>query len=281
KGIAQRSGHPGLAFRGMINLLRERHHEDKQAKKNAIYYSAVIRVVIKKLVRSKDCAGREIEAEDPDNGAPILTKGNPRMGGEGELPKERTQSKMAKALRCVGRGHTLRDLSPNAEMSREGYDHAVNCLENTKVLKQVVESGEEATMSPVGLGYPKAKRRLERKWTQRSVIMPKRRIYRWQERNTDARQRIVGPWAWQGHGLGSAMVPQRRDFRGGIDPLLSWRESVGRKRGRGGGESRGKLQVPRQGRRAEAKELHKTGVNGLLIKISENEGLRVDAGVLD
>ncbi|RWV85837.1 hypothetical protein GW17_00052338 [Ensete ventricosum] len=25
----------GLAFRGTVNLLRERHHEDKQAKKNA------------------------------------------------------------------------------------------------------------------------------------------------------------------------------------------------------------------------------------------------------
>ncbi|RWW49930.1 hypothetical protein BHE74_00043843 [Ensete ventricosum] len=42
-----------------------------------------------------------------------------------------------------------------------------------------------------------------------------------------------------------------------------------------------KLQVPRHGRKAEAKELHKTGVNKLLIKIAENEGLRVDAGVLD
>ncbi|RWW73819.1 hypothetical protein BHE74_00018266 [Ensete ventricosum] len=77
------------------------------------------------------------------------------------------------------------------------------------------------------------------------------------------------------------MVSQRRDFYGVIDPLLSWRESIGRKRGRGDGECRGKLQVPRQGRRAEAKELHKANVNGLLIKITENEGLQVDAGVLD
>ncbi|RWW35809.1 hypothetical protein BHE74_00059219 [Ensete ventricosum] len=77
------------------------------------------------------------------------------------------------------------------------------------------------------------------------------------------------------------MVPQRRDFRGVIDPLLSWRESVGRGRSREGGEYKGKLQVPRQGRRAKAKELHKTGVNGLLIKIAENGGLRVDAGVLN
>ncbi|RWW21452.1 hypothetical protein GW17_00014390 [Ensete ventricosum] len=33
--------------------------------------------------------------------------------------------------------------------------------------------------------------------------------------------------------------------------------------------------------RAEAKELHKTDVDELLIKIAESEGLRVDAGVLD
>ncbi|RRT41960.1 hypothetical protein B296_00031295 [Ensete ventricosum] len=77
------------------------------------------------------------------------------------------------------------------------------------------------------------------------------------------------------------MVPQRWDFRGVIDPLLSWRESVGRKRGQGGRECNDKLQVPRQGGRVEAKELHKIGVNGLLIKIAESEGLRVDAGVLD
>ncbi|RZR79748.1 hypothetical protein BHM03_00005554 [Ensete ventricosum] len=74
---------------------------------------------------------------------------------------------------------------------------------------------------------------------------------------------------------------RRRDFRGVIDPLLSWRKSVGRKRGRGCGEYKGKLQVPRQGEMTEAKELHKTGVDGLLIKIAESEGLRVDAGMLD
>ncbi|RWW04449.1 hypothetical protein BHE74_00009540 [Ensete ventricosum] len=90
-----------------------------------------------------------------------------------------------------------------------------------------------------------------------------------------ARQRIVGPWAWQHHGT------QRRDFRGVIDPLLSWRESIVRKRDRGGGKCRSKLQVPRQGGRAEAKEFHMTDVDGLLIKITESEGLRVNAGVLD
>ncbi|RRT35345.1 hypothetical protein B296_00050296 [Ensete ventricosum] len=145
-----------------------------------------------------------------------------------------------------------------------------NDWRNTKVMKQVVERGEEATTSLEGLSYPKAKPRLERRWTRRSVIVPQRRIYRLRRKGhrckaTDSR----------------AMVPQRRDFRGVIDLWLSWRESVGRKRGRGGGECRGKLQVPKQGGRAEAKELHKTGVNGLLIKIAENEGLRIDARVLD
>ncbi|RWW44877.1 hypothetical protein BHE74_00049333 [Ensete ventricosum] len=69
---------------------------------------------------------------------------------------------------------------------------------------QVVERGEKATTSPEGLNYPK-----------------------------NTRKQIVGP------GLGSTMVPQRRDFHGVIDPLLLWRESVGRKRGRGGGEYEG------------------------------------------
>ncbi|RRT34371.1 hypothetical protein B296_00025696 [Ensete ventricosum] len=89
-------------------------------------------------------------------------------------------------------------------------------------------------------------------------------------RSPSAMQRIVGPWAWQHYST------QRRDFRGVIDPLLSWRESIGRKRGRGDGEYKDKLQVPRQGGRAGAKELYKTGVDGLLIKIAESEGLRID-----
>ncbi|RZS13938.1 hypothetical protein BHM03_00045579 [Ensete ventricosum] len=75
------------------------------------------------------------------------------------------------------------------------------------------------------------------------------------------------------------MVPQRRDFRGVIDPLLSLEGGIGRKRGRGGGQCKGKLQVPRQGVKAEAKKLHETYIDGLLIKIAESEGLRVDAGV--
>ncbi|RZS14821.1 hypothetical protein BHM03_00046558 [Ensete ventricosum] len=70
-------------------------------------------------------------------------------------------------------------------------------------------------------------------------------------------------------------------FHGIIDPLLLWRESISRKKGRGGGECRGKLQVPKQGERAETKELRKISVDGLLIKIVESEEVRVDVGVLD
>ncbi|RRT63650.1 hypothetical protein B296_00016182 [Ensete ventricosum] len=73
-------------------------------------HSNTIRVVIKKLVPSEDCASRGIKAQDPDNGAPILAKFGdfesyeatdcPReilhpgvtreWVGEGKLPKERT-----------------------------------------------------------------------------------------------------------------------------------------------------------------------------------------------
>ncbi|RWW63229.1 hypothetical protein BHE74_00029603 [Ensete ventricosum] len=69
--------------------------------------------------------------------------------------------------------------------------------------------------------------------------------------------------------MGSA-VPWYRRGRTSviIDPLLSWRESVGRK---------GAEEVEN----AKAKELYKTSVDGLLIKIAKSKGLRVDAGVLD
>ncbi|RWW58471.1 hypothetical protein BHE74_00034662 [Ensete ventricosum] len=37
---------------------------------------------------------------------------------------------------------------------------------------RVVERDEEVTTSSEGLSYPKAKRRLERKWTRRSATVP-------------------------------------------------------------------------------------------------------------
>ncbi|RRT38339.1 hypothetical protein B296_00037179 [Ensete ventricosum] len=129
---------------------------------------------------------------------------------------------------------------------------------NAMVLKQAIERDEEVMMSPKGLSYPKSKASVRKEVDLEEC-----------------------------HSAAEADLPivkkgtQRQDFRRVIDPLLSWRESVGRKRGRGARECRGNLQVPRQGERVKAKELHKTGVNGLLIKIAESEGLWVDAGVLD
>ncbi|RWW35522.1 hypothetical protein BHE74_00059536 [Ensete ventricosum] len=60
-------------------------------------------------------------------------------------------------------------------------DWRVGLLQSSHSLKgawKVVERGEEAMTSPVGLSYPKAKRRLERRWTRRSTTVPQRRIYR-------------------------------------------------------------------------------------------------------
>ncbi|RZS07166.1 hypothetical protein BHM03_00037951 [Ensete ventricosum] len=48
-------------------------------------------------MRSGDCAGRGIETQDPDNGAPILAKGDPRIGW-------RRWSKGARKRRRVRRG---------------------------------------------------------------------------------------------------------------------------------------------------------------------------------
>ncbi|RRT49405.1 hypothetical protein B296_00023344 [Ensete ventricosum] len=40
-----------------------------------------------------------------------------------------------------------------------------------------VDRGEEATTSPKGLSYPKAKHQSEWRWTQRSAIVSRRQIY--------------------------------------------------------------------------------------------------------
>ncbi|RZR81993.1 hypothetical protein BHM03_00008329 [Ensete ventricosum] len=64
----------------------------------------------------------------------------------------------------------------------------------------VVERGEKATTSPVELSYPKAKHRLERRWTRRSTTVPQRRIYQSRRkgcrcRATDSRAMgLAAPW---------------------------------------------------------------------------------------
>lgn len=73
------------------------------------------------------------------------------------------------------------------------------------------------------------------------------------------------------------MVPQRQDFHGVINLLLLEREYIVVKEV----ENADANSISRQGRRAKARVLRKTSVDGLLIKISKSGGLWVDAKVLD
>ncbi|RWV82406.1 hypothetical protein GW17_00056099 [Ensete ventricosum] len=58
--------------------------------------------------------------------------------------------------------------------------------------------------SPMGLSYPKVKRRLERRWTRRSTTVPQRQIYRSQRKGykckvTDSRTMgLAAPWYHRG-----------------------------------------------------------------------------------
>ncbi|RRT76219.1 hypothetical protein B296_00004831 [Ensete ventricosum] len=56
--------------------------------------------------------------------------------------------------------------------------HSLKRARQVRGQGRVVERGEEAMMRLVGLSYPKAKRRLKRRWTRRSATVPQRRIYR-------------------------------------------------------------------------------------------------------
>ncbi|RRT32604.1 hypothetical protein B296_00051220 [Ensete ventricosum] len=75
-----------------------------------------------------------------------------------------------------------------------GHQHMGGCdhREEVRLQVQVVERGKEATMSPVGLSYPKVKRRLERRWTRRNTIVPQRRIYR--SRRKGCRCKVMDSW---------------------------------------------------------------------------------------
>ncbi|RWW24051.1 hypothetical protein GW17_00011668 [Ensete ventricosum] len=50
--------------------------------------------------------------------------------------------------------------------------HSLKGAQQVRGRSRVVERGEEATTSLVGLNYPKAKRRLKRRWTRRSATVP-------------------------------------------------------------------------------------------------------------
>ncbi|RWW47414.1 hypothetical protein BHE74_00046595 [Ensete ventricosum] len=88
-----------------------------------------------------------------------------------------------------------------------------NYYEDTVVSKQVVEKGEEATTSPVGLSYPEVKHRLERRWTRRSTTVPQRRIYRSRRngcrcKSTDSRAMgLAAPWYRRGRTSVESSIP--------------------------------------------------------------------------
>ncbi|RWW09215.1 hypothetical protein GW17_00027307 [Ensete ventricosum] len=78
---------------------------------------------------------------------------------------------------------------------------------------RVIGRGEEVMTSPVGLNYPKAKRRLERRWTRRSTTVPQRRIYRSQRKgcrckSTDSRAMgLAAPWYRRGGTSVESSIP--------------------------------------------------------------------------
>ncbi|RWV79661.1 hypothetical protein GW17_00059174, partial [Ensete ventricosum] len=98
----------------------------------------------------------------------------------------------------VDEGELLRE-QIKIQRWRRPYDVLAEATHG-EVVVRVVERGKEATTSPVGLSYPKAKHRLERRWTRRSTIVPQRRIYQSRRKGcrcktTDSRAMgLAAPW---------------------------------------------------------------------------------------
>ncbi|RRT31422.1 hypothetical protein B296_00053921 [Ensete ventricosum] len=99
---------------------------------------------------------------------------------EGKLPRERTKNR--------------RWRRPYEVLAEATYGEVV------------VERGEEATTSPVALSYPKAKRRLERRLTQRSTTVPQRKGCR--HKATDSRAMgLAAPWYHRGRTFVESSIP--------------------------------------------------------------------------
>ncbi|RWV96813.1 hypothetical protein BHE74_00033928 [Ensete ventricosum] len=112
---------------------------------------------------------------------------------EGELPRERTKNRRWQRSYDVLAEATHGEVivrSHKGDLIIQRYDRSgwrvglLQCSHSLKGAQQVrgqgrvVEKSEEAMTSLVGLNYLKAKHRLERRWTQRSIIVLQRRIYR-------------------------------------------------------------------------------------------------------
>ncbi|RWW68999.1 hypothetical protein BHE74_00023436 [Ensete ventricosum] len=102
------------------------------------------------------------------------------------------RTKSTQALQQNGGGHAW-ELKLSFHRPRE-------TAQRTRVLKQAIERGEEATTSLTGLSYPKAKHRSEMRWTRRRAIVSQRRIYRSRRKGRKCKptdSRVMGlatPW---------------------------------------------------------------------------------------
>ncbi|RWV98560.1 hypothetical protein GW17_00038583 [Ensete ventricosum] len=91
--------------------------------------------------------------------------------------------------------------------------HSLKGARQVRGQSRVVERGEEATTSPVGLSYPKVKHRLERRWTRRSATVPQRWIYRSRRKgcrckSTDNRAMgLTAPWYRRGGTFVESLIP--------------------------------------------------------------------------
>ncbi|RWV90782.1 hypothetical protein GW17_00046989, partial [Ensete ventricosum] len=148
-----------LAFRGIANPLRERHHEDK-----VVYHRG----------RS------QIASTSESHGGDLIIQRYDRSDWRVGL------------LQC---------------------SHSLKGVRQVRGRSQVVERGEEVMTSLVGLSYPKANHRLERRWTRRNTTVPQRRIYRSRRKGCRCKitySRTMGlaaPWYHKGRTSVESSIP--------------------------------------------------------------------------
>ncbi|RWW05382.1 hypothetical protein GW17_00031345 [Ensete ventricosum] len=193
---------------------------------------------------------------------------------EGEMLRERTKNRRWQRPYDMLAEATRGEVVVRVHHTRICMIRAVGELDCFSAHIRLREPGKsEDKVDPVGLSYPKAKRRLERMWTRRSTPVPQRRIYRSRRKgcrckSTNSRAMgLAAPWYRRG---GTSMESSIPCSHGGRALVIKGVEELEN------AKANSKYQD-----RVEAKKLHKTDIEGLLIKIAESEGLRVGTGVLD
>ncbi|RWW43287.1 hypothetical protein BHE74_00051073 [Ensete ventricosum] len=130
-------------------------------------------------MRSGDCAGRGIETQDPDNGAPILAKGDPRIGMIG----------VAGELDCFSAHIRLKEPGK----SEDKIEWSKGARKRRRVRRGLATQKQSVGQKGGGLGGVSQCRR------GGSTDCGKRDV--------DPRQRIVGSWARQRHGTAEVGLP--------------------------------------------------------------------------